>query len=156
MQDCNSKGLYVQGVYDFEFYSIGTDELLFQSRYITESNITTSTNLNAIKGGIGNATLIQIPSDAELKVQMTAQNFTLEGLGLNTGATIMPNGIYRVSDEVTLEAQGKLVDNGVPVYRELPKFVADALRLDEDIGATRFSDKKITKDTRNGPITVTS
>ena len=107
MQDCNSKGLYVQGVYDFEFYSIGTDELLFQSRYITESNITTSTNLNAIKGGIGNATLIQIPSDAELKVQMTAQNFTLEGLGLNTGATIMPNGIYRVSDEVTLEADGK-------------------------------------------------
>ena len=107
MQDCNSKGLYVQGVYDFEFYSIGTDELLFQSRYITESNITTSTNLNAIKGGIGNATLIQIPSDAELKVQMTAQNFTLEGLGLNTGATIMPNGIYRVSDEVTLEAEGK-------------------------------------------------
>ena len=50
----------------------------------------------------------------------------------------------------------KLVDNGVPVYRELPKFVADALRLDEDIGATRFSDKKITKDTRNGPVTVTS
>ena len=107
MQDCNSKGLYVQGVYDFEFYSIGTDELLFQSRYITESNITTSTNLNAIKGGIGNATLIQIPSDAELKVAMTAQNFTLDGLALNTGATIMPNGVYRVSDPVILEAGGK-------------------------------------------------
>lgn len=113
--DCNSKGLYVQGVYDFEFYSIGTDELLFQSRYITESNITTSTNLNAIKGGIGNATLIQIPSDAELKVQMTAQNFTLEGIGLNTGATIMPNGIYRISDEITLEAGGKGTVKSTPV-----------------------------------------
>lgn len=115
IQDCNSKGLYVQGVYDFEFYSIGTDELLFQSRYITESNITTSTNLNAIKGGIGNATLIQIPSDAELKVQMTAQNFTLEGLGLNTGATIMPNGVYRVSDEVTLGEGGKGTVKSIPV-----------------------------------------
>ena len=103
MADCNTKGLYVQGIYSFEFYDIGTDNLLFQSRYISESSITTSTNLNAIKGGIGNATLIQIPSDAELKVAMTAQNFTLDGLALNTGATIMPNGIYRVQDEVVLE-----------------------------------------------------
>ena len=107
MVDCNTKGLYVQGIYSFEFYDIASDNLLFQSRYISESSITTSTNLNAIKGGIGNATLIQIPSDAELKVAMTAQNFTLDGLALNTGATIMPNGIYRVSDPVILEADGK-------------------------------------------------
>ena len=38
---------------------------------------------------------------------MTAQNFTLDGLALNTGATIMPNGVYRVSDPVILEADGK-------------------------------------------------
>lgn len=107
MVDCNTKGLYVQGIYSFEFYDIATDALLFQSRYISESSITTSTNLNAIKGGIGNATLIQIPSDAELKVAMTAQNFTLDGLALNTGSTIMPNGIYRVQDEVVLGADGK-------------------------------------------------
>ena len=107
MVDCNTKGLYVQGIYSFEFYDIASDNLLFQSRYISESSITTSTNLNAIKGGIGNATLIQIPSDAELKVAMTAQNFTLDGLALNTGATIMPNGVYRVSDPVILEADGK-------------------------------------------------
>lgn len=107
MVDCNTKGLYVQGIYSFEFYDIATDALLFQSRYVTESSITTSTNLNAIKGGIGNATLIQIPSDAELKVAMTAQNFTLDGLALNTGSTIMPNGIYRVQDEVILDAEGK-------------------------------------------------
>ena len=107
MVDCNTKGLYVQGIYSFEFYDIASDNLLFQSRYISESSITTSTNLNAIKGGIGNATLIQIPSDAELKVAMTAQNFTLDGLALNTGATIMPNGIYRVSDPVILEADGE-------------------------------------------------
>ena len=107
MLDCNTKGLYVQGVYSFEFYDIATDALLFQSRYISESNITTSTNLNAIKGGIGNATLIQIPSDAELKVAMTAQNFTLDGLALNTGSTIMPNGIYRIQDEVVLGEGGK-------------------------------------------------
>lgn len=50
----------------------------------------------------------------------------------------------------------KLVDSGVPVYRELPKFVADALRLDEDLGTARFSHKKIAKSTRNGPIIVTS
>ena len=106
MQDCNTKGLYVQGIYSFEFYDIADDSLLFQSRYISESSITTSTNLNAIKGGIGNATLIQIPSDAELKVAMTAQNFTLDGLALNTGSTIMPNGIYRVQEEVVLEEGG--------------------------------------------------
>jgi hypothetical protein len=106
MADCNTKGLYVQGIYSFEFYDIASDALLFQSRYISESSITTSTNLNAIKGGIGNATLIQIPSDAELKVAMTAQNFTLDGLALNTGSTIMPNGIYRVQDEVTLGEGG--------------------------------------------------
>lgn len=146
MQDCNSKGLYVQGVYDFEFYSIGTDELLFQSRYITESNITTSTNLNAIKGGIGNATLIQIPSDAELKVQMTAQNFTLEGLGLNTGATIMPNGIYRVSDEVTLEAQGKGHVKSNPV-------AALGSRTEEIVGYVNCS-TKVTIDPETKEFTV--
>jgi len=136
MQDCNSKGLYVQGVYDFEFYSIGTDELIFQSRYITESNITTSTNLNAIKGGIGNATLIQIPSDAELKVQMTAQNFTLEGLGLNTGATIMPNGVYRVSDEVTLGA------NGIGTVKANP-VAALGSRTEEVVGYVNCSTKVV-------------
>lgn len=114
MQDCNNKGLYVQGIYSFEFYEIGTDNLLFQSRYISESSITTSTNLNAIKGGIGNATLIQIPSDAELKVAMTAQDFNLDGLALNTGATIMPNGIYRVQDEVVLGAEGKGMVKSTP------------------------------------------
>lgn len=136
MQDCNTKGLYVQGVYDFEFYSIGTDELLFQSRYITESNITTSTNLNAIKGGIGNATLIQIPSDAELKVAMTAQNFTLEGLGLNTGATIMPNGIYKVSDEVVLGEGGKGLVKSNPV-------AALGSRTEEIVGYVNCSTKVI-------------
>lgn len=106
MQDCNTKGLYVQGIYSFEFYDIADDALLFQSRYISEANITTSTNLNAIKGGIGNATLIQIPSDAELKVAMTAQNFTLDGLSLNTGAQIMPEATYRVQETVTLGEGG--------------------------------------------------
>ena len=114
MVDCNTKGLYVQGIYSFEFYDIASDNLLFQSRYISESSITTSTNLNAIKGGIGNATLIQIPSDAELKVAMTAQNFTLDGLALNTGSTIMPNGIYRVQDEVVLGAEGKGKVKSIP------------------------------------------
>lgn len=107
VKDCNTKGLYVQGIYSFEFYDIASDALLFQSRYISESSITTSTNLNAIKGGIGNATLIQIPSDAELKVAMTAQNFTIDGLVLNVGTSIMPNGIYRVQDEVVLGEGGK-------------------------------------------------
>ena len=106
VKDCNTKGLYVQGIYSFEFYDIASDALLFQSRYISESNITTSTNLNAIKGGIGNATLLQIPSDAELKVAMTAQNFTIDGLALNVGATIMPMGTYRVQDEVVLGEGG--------------------------------------------------
>lgn len=134
MQDCNSRGLYVQGVYDFEFYAIGTDELLFQSRYITESNITTSTNLNAIKGGIGNATLIQIPSDAELKVAMTAQNFSLEGISLNTGASIMPNGVYRISDEVVLGAEGKGVVKSNPV-------AALGSRTEEIVGYVNCSTK---------------
>lgn len=104
--DCNTKGLYVQGVYSFEFYDISTDALLFQSRYISESSVTTSTNLNAIKGGIGNATLMQIPSDAELKVAVTAQNLSIDGLALNIGASIMPNGIYRVQDEIVLGEGG--------------------------------------------------
>lgn len=106
VQDCNTKGLYVQGIYSFEFYDIATDALLFQSKYISESSITTSTNLNAIKGGIGNATLIQIPSDAELKVAMTAQNFTLDGLALNVGTQLMTTAVYRIQETVVLGENG--------------------------------------------------
>lgn len=100
---CSNESLYAQGIYNFDFYDLTTDELLFQSRTITEGNIATSVSLNEIRGGIGNAVQIQIPSDATLTVTMTAANFSLPGLALNTGSTIMPNGTYQVSETVTLE-----------------------------------------------------
>lgn len=100
----NNENLYAQGIYDFNFYDLTTDELLFQSRTITEGNIATSVNLNEIRGGIGNAIQIQIPSDASLTVTMTAANFSLEGLALNTGSTIMPNGTYYLREQTTLVA----------------------------------------------------
>lgn len=99
---CSNENLYAQGIYNFDFYDLTTDELLFQSRTITEGNIATSVTLNEIRGGIGNAVQIQIPSDASLTVTMTAANFSLEGLALNTGSTIMPNGTYQVSETLTL------------------------------------------------------
>lgn len=111
---CSEEKLFAQGIYNFDFYDLTTDELLFQSRTITEGNISTSVNLNEIRGGIGNAVQIQIPSDATLDVTMTAANFSLEGLALNTGSTIMPNGTYQVSETVTLEEgaedyEGKII-----------------------------------------------
>ncbi len=100
---CSDKDLlFAQGIYRFDFYDLTTDELLFQSNTITEGNIATSVSLNEIRGGIGNGTLIQIPSDTTLTVTMTAANFSLAGLALNTGSTIMPNGIYQVHDTVEL------------------------------------------------------
>ena len=142
MQDCNQKGLYVQGVYSFEFYDIATDALLFQSRYISEASISTSTNLNAIKGGIGNATLIQIPSDAALTVNLTAQNFTLDGLALNTGSTIMPNGIYRVQDEVVLG------EGGVGKVKTIP-YSALGSRTEDIVGYVNCATKvEIDPDTK--------
>ena len=98
----NDENFYAQGIYDFNFYDLTTDELLFQSRTITEGNIATSVDLNEIRGGIGNAIQIQIPSNASLTVTMTAANFSLEGLALNTGSTIMPNGTYYLREQTTL------------------------------------------------------
>ena len=60
----NNENLYAQGIYDFNFYDLTTDELLFQSRTITEGNFATWLNLNEIRGGIGNANQIQKPTDA--------------------------------------------------------------------------------------------
>lgn len=116
---CSNESLYAQGIYSFDFYDLTTDELLFQSKTITEGNIATSVNLNEIRGGIGNAVQIQIPSDATLTVTMTAANFSLSGLALNTGSTIMPNGTYQVSETVVLaeNEEGKVVGKvtSVPV-----------------------------------------
>lgn len=112
---CSNDLLFAQGIYKFDFYDLTTDELLFQSKTITEGNIATSVNLNEIRGGIGNGTLIQIPSDATLTVTMTAANFSLAGLALNTGSTIMPNGIYQVHDTVTLEEKAVEGEEGKTV-----------------------------------------
>lgn len=94
--------LYVQGIYDLEYFSLDTNDLLIKFDKLTQSNFASNIDLNPIKAGIGNAIQIQIPTNAEFKASITAANLHQTGLALNVGATLSPDGKYHIKETIVL------------------------------------------------------
>ncbi|MHC1722446.1 MAG: hypothetical protein AB9836_04475 [Aminipila sp.] len=108
------KPLYAKGTANIILFHPKTDDVIYSSNKMQTVQVKTSVNLGAIQGGIGNATLIQIPDTPNLTVSMTAADFSLEAQGLQVGETPHYNAIIPATESVECK-NGKLSVTGVPV-----------------------------------------
>lgn len=106
--------LYVKGTVDIIMFNPATDDVVYSSNKIQTDQIQTSINLGAVQGGLGNATLINLPDTPNLTVSMNAADFSLEAQGLQVGATPSYNAIVPVQESVTCTS-GTLTVTGTPV-----------------------------------------
>ena len=106
--------LYVKGTVDIIMFNPSTDDVVYSSNKVQTDQIQTSINLGAVQGGLGNATLINLPDTPNLTVSMNAADFSLEAQGLQVGALPSYNGIVPVSESVTCTS-GTLTVTGTPV-----------------------------------------
>lgn len=107
--------LYVKGTADITMFNPTTDEVFYSSNKLQSNQIQTSINLGAVQGGLGNATLINLPDSPNLTLSMTAADFSLEAQGLQIGDVPSYNAIVRVQESVACAAGGVLTVTGTPV-----------------------------------------
>lgn len=111
----SKRSLYVKGTADITMFNPTTDEVLYSSNKLQSNQIQTSINLGAVQGGLGNATLINLPDTPNLTLSMTAADFSLEAQGLQIGDVPSYNAIVRVQESVAVSAGGVLTVTGTPV-----------------------------------------
>ena len=138
----NKRKLFVKGTSRITFFDPSNDSVVYQSDALQSNQIQTSVNLGAIQGGLGNATLINLPDTPNLTISMTAADFSLEAQGLQVGRTPSYNAIIPVRESVAANSSGVLTVTGTPV-------VPVGSSTDKTIGivdgvAYEFSGKTIT------------
>lgn len=110
----SKRAIYAKGTASVVFFDWKTDEVLYSNNKLQTSQIQTSINLGPIQGGIGNATLINIPDTPNLTVNMTAADFSLDVQGLQNGSVPHFNAVVPITESVKCTA-GKLTVTGIPV-----------------------------------------
>lgn len=110
----SGRPLYVKGTAKITFFNTSTDDVIYSSNKLQTSQIQTSVNLGAIQGGLGNATLINLPDTPNFTLNMTAADFSLDAQGMQVGSTPHYNAPILVRESATLTG-GKLTVSGTPV-----------------------------------------
>ena len=111
----NKRTLYLKGTAQATFFNVVDDSIIYSSNLLQSNQIQTSINLGAIQGGLGNATLINLPDTPNFSFNMTAADFSLEAQGLQVGALPTYNAIVPIKESVTCGADGKLTVTGNPI-----------------------------------------
>lgn len=100
--------VYAKGTMDVWMHNPQTGDLEFYSNKIQTSQFQTNVNMGAINAGIGNPTVIQIPDTANITLNLTAANMSLEARALSTGGILSYNGIVPVMENIV--ANGTILE----------------------------------------------
>lgn len=113
----NDPRLFVKGTSNVVLTNRSTGKILYQSNMFTTANISTSLNLDEIRGGLGNPLLAIIPSNAGVTVEFTAADFSLGEKAAQVGAPITYGAPVPVAQTVTASGTSISIDvsGGAPV-----------------------------------------
>lgn len=109
--------IYLQGTCRGICIDPSTGRVDYYSDKFSTANITTSNNENVIRSGLGNGIATIIPTDCDLSVDFTADDFSLWAKGANVGAKLTYNVPVMICDTIKATDATLSVDltNGTPV-----------------------------------------
>lgn len=93
--------LYAKGTCNVVVSDPTTGQIDYQSSKVQTNQLTTSVDLGAIRGGLGNPIAIQLASDATVDLTLTSADFSLEARGLQVGSTPFYNAVVPVCESIT-------------------------------------------------------
>lgn len=138
----SKRTLYLKGTSRISMFSTVDDSVVYQSDKLQTNQIQTSVNLGAIQGGIGNATLINLPDTPNLTLSMTAADFSLEAQGLQVGTIPSYSAVVPVRESVAANSSGVLTVTGTPAI-PVGSSTGDVVGIVDGV-AYKFNDKSIT------------
>ena len=85
--------LYVKGTANFVLCDVTTGDVKYQDNKFQTNNITTSANVDPIRGGLGNPAATVIASDSDINVAASSAAFNLFAKAAQVGAQLSYNAI---------------------------------------------------------------
>lgn len=112
-----NKSLFVKGTCRVQLSDPVTGEILYSSNKFQTSNIETSTNLSELRAGMGNGIVSIIPTDAQMTVDFTAADWSLEATAMQVGGTVQYGAAVPVCEVITASGTTLTLEmpNGAPV-----------------------------------------
>lgn len=104
------KKLFVQGTCQINLSDPCTGDVLYSDNLFQTGNITTTVNMNEIRGGIGNGLACILPSESSLDVDFSSARFDFWAKSAQLGATLnygapAPECAYATSDTGEIAVQ---------------------------------------------------
>lgn len=93
--------IYAKGTMDVWCFNPATNDLDYYSNKVQTNQFQTSVNLSPINAGIGNPVVINLPDTAQINLNLTAADISLEARKLAVGGTLSYNAIIPVLESVT-------------------------------------------------------
>lgn len=101
MVNLNNQYLYAKGTCNVVVRNIATGDVEYQSDKVQTNQFTTTADMGAIQGGIGNTTAINIPHNAAVNLTLTNADFSMAARAMQVGTTPAYNGIAPVCEAIT-------------------------------------------------------
>ena len=101
MVNLNNQYLYAKGTCNVVVRNITTGDVEYQSDKVQTNQFTTTADMGAIQGGIGNTTAINIPHNAAVNLTLTNADFSMAARAMQVGTGVAYNGIAPVCEAIT-------------------------------------------------------
>lgn len=105
-----NKRYYAKGTCNVICADRKSGDIVYQSNKFNTGSITTNSNMNEIRAGLGNPIAAMIPSDSSLEVDFEAADFSLWAKGAQVGATLSYNAPVPVCQTITAAGTSITVD----------------------------------------------
>lgn len=120
MINFNDPRIYLKGTCNVIVSDVDTGDILYQTNKTSVGSITTSTNLNEVRAGLGNPIAVMMPSDSGITVDFDAADFSLWAKSAQVGAAFSyaaPVPKCRVVTAASADSLTIDVSDGVPVAK---------------------------------------
>lgn len=113
----SDKKLFLKGTAEAILIDKATGNIRYYSNKFQTANVQTSVTMGEIRGGLGNAIVAMLPSDAGLTVEFNAADFSLEAKAMQAGAALTFGAPVMVCQSVTATGASLTIDvsEGTPV-----------------------------------------
>lgn len=96
----NNKYLYLKGTCNVVVSDTVTGNVEYQSTKVQTNQFTTTCDLGAIRAGLGNAVVAQIPSDSAVNLTLTNADFSLKARAMQVGTAVTYNAVGPVCTSI--------------------------------------------------------
>lgn len=93
--------LYLKGTCNVVVRDIANGDVKYQGTKVQTNQMQTTCDMGAIQAGIGNTTVINIPHNCALNLNLVAADFNMNVRAMNVGTNVAYNGVAPVCEVVT-------------------------------------------------------